>query len=66
MMKGLAAGFGFFFGILLLVCVVWCLCCGNVCNKDKGRDGRAKGKVAPSPPVSGNVRTRANIATSSS
>lgn len=62
MVKGLAAGFGFFFGLIILVCLVWCLCCGNVCNSKSdgsGPEKRLRSKVSPSPPRSANVRTRA-------
>ena len=65
MLKGLAAGFGFFFGLIILVCLVWCLCCANVCNsKSEGPERRVRSKVSPSPPRSANVRTRP-VATSS-
>ncbi|KAL8565197.1 hypothetical protein ACOMHN_022176 [Nucella lapillus] len=63
--KGLAAGFGFFFGLILLVCLVWCLCCANVCSKTEGpKEKRLGAKVSPSPPHSANVRTRPSATTS--
>lgn len=68
MIKGMAAGFGGFFSILALVCILWCCCCANddsssrcCCNKNKHTDkncpvgkGKAldKRKIAPSPPQS--------------
>ncbi|XP_061174486.1 uncharacterized protein LOC133183560 [Saccostrea echinata] len=46
MLTGLLAGFGFFVGLIALICICWCCCCGNGCSKSE----TVKRRVGPSPP----------------
>ncbi|KAL8590337.1 hypothetical protein ACOMHN_006453 [Nucella lapillus] len=61
MITGLAAGFGFFCGVILCVCLVWCCCCAHVGSEDGARQPPStaqRAKVSPSPVHSAKVRTR--------
>lgn len=46
MLTGLLAGFGFFIGLISLICICWCCCCGNGCSNSE----TDKRRVGPSPP----------------
>ncbi|XP_022334278.2 uncharacterized protein LOC111131166 [Crassostrea virginica] len=46
MLTGLLAGFGFFIGLIALICICWCCCCGNGCSGSE----TVKRRVGPSPP----------------
>ncbi|KAK3093646.1 hypothetical protein FSP39_018384, partial [Pinctada imbricata] len=45
MVTGLCAGFGFFAGLIIIICLIWCFCCGDGCGKDD-----KKRKVGPTQP----------------
>ncbi|KAK0050764.1 hypothetical protein Bpfe_019888, partial [Biomphalaria pfeifferi] len=73
MLKGMAAGFGGFFGLILLICVLWCCCCNQdetssrwCCKQKDKKPGQPAGphrpgdraRVAPSPPNSASTWSR--------
>ncbi|KAK6182933.1 hypothetical protein SNE40_010505 [Patella caerulea] len=56
MIQGLAAGFGFFFGTIILIVLLWCLCCSNACSRPDKPQKLMRPKVGPSPTPKGTSR----------
>ncbi|ESO82981.1 hypothetical protein LOTGIDRAFT_169806 [Lottia gigantea] len=58
MINGLASGFGFFFGTIILIVLLWCLCCTNNCMKKDEPQKLMRPRVGPSPPPKADSRNR--------